>query len=112
MPFQRRSQRVEPVRGAEIVFQIVVREHILDAKLDDVQMCVSSELDFSQDLLGSVCMRRENQHHYFAALDRPRDLAGKGAPRLDIAWGDPTADGCAFNRSAHSISYRFILRRI
>ena len=73
---------------------------------------IGGQLHFAEDLLGSIRMRRENQHHHFAVLDRPRNLAGKGAPRLHIPWSNPAADPGVFKCRANSISYSFVQRGV
>ena len=92
MVFQRWSQRINPVRRAKEIFEIVVKMNVLDPKLNDVQVRVCRELDFAQDLLGIIRVYREDKHHYLAVLNSARDLSRKRPPRLNIPRSDPTAN--------------------
>src|SRR2546430_1857815 len=49
--------RIEPLQTAEVKLQIVVRSHVLDAELNNVQTRIGSQLQFAQDLWGIIRIR-------------------------------------------------------
>ena len=95
-----------------VKLQIVVRSHVLDAELNNVQTRIGSQLQFAQDLWGIIRIRRENQHDGFAFLDRACDLARKRATELHRG-SDPTAGSPPFLEVAQTvIGDRFVFRRM
>src|SRR5947208_622570 len=60
MIFERRSYRIQPMRSAQVVLEIIARRHRIDPELDDVQTRVRCELHLPQDLLGVIRMLGKN----------------------------------------------------
>ena len=57
MLFQWPRGRVKPVRSAEVIPEIVVKSHFLDSEIDDGQTHMGSQLQFAQDLFGTIRIR-------------------------------------------------------
>ncbi len=107
-----RSQRIQPVRRAEEVSQVVRQSDVLDAKPHDGQPGIRGQLHFAQHLFGIIRMARENQEHHLAFLNGARDLAGERAARAHVPGSDPASDPRLFERLANGVGYLSVLRRV
>jgi hypothetical protein len=109
---QRRRKRVEPVRCAQVITEIVAQRNVGEAQSHDRQMAIYRELHFAEHLLGLIRMARKNEEQYFGLLDRARDLTGKRLPRPYIARRHPAPDPIVFQRGANRLRRFFVLRRM
>ena len=57
-------------------------------------------------------MRRENQDHHLAVLNRPCDFARKGTSRPYIPRRHPALDSALLQRAADRLRYLLVLRRV
>jgi hypothetical protein len=112
MTFQRWSHRIDPMRPAQVIFEIVARDYRVDAELDDVQTRVRRELHLAQHLLGVIRVLGKNEHEGSALLDGAGDFARVRSSRHHIARSDPTADPDALERRASGIGYRPVARGV
>ena len=108
MIFQGRRHRVEPVRAAQVIFEIVAGRDGVDSKLNDVQTRIGGELHLTQDLLGIIRVFRKNQDKRATLLDGAGNFAGIRAARHDIARRDPARYAIRFKICAESFRDRKI----
>ena len=89
MPFQRRAERIEPVRRADEIFQRLRRRHVLDAQRNHGKSPIDGALDFAPDLLRAVGIRGEHEHEDARRAQRIDNRFPPIGAGQDIARGDP-----------------------
>ena len=75
MSVERRSYRIQPMRTAQVIFQVIAWHYGIDAELDDVQTRVRRELHLSQNLFGVIRMLGKNEDERPALLDGAGNFA-------------------------------------
>src|SRR2546421_8289055 len=100
MIFEGRRYGIEPMRTAQVIFEVVTWQHRIDAELDDVQTRVRRELHFPQDLLRVIRMLGKNEDERPALLDGAGDFSRVRPSGQDIARRDPAANPDALERGA------------
>src|SRR2546423_15225514 len=112
MIFEGRSYRVQPMGTAQVIFEVVTRQHRIDTELDDVQPRVRRELYLPQDLLGVIRMLGKNEDERPALLDGAGDFSRVRPSGQDIARRDPAANPDALERGANRVGYRAVVRGV
>jgi hypothetical protein len=87
------------------ISEIIGQRDVLDSKLDNGQILIKGELHFSQHFGGFVRIARQNQNHYFALSNGPRDFARATTRQWYVPRCEPAADISPFERLANGISF-------
>jgi len=103
-------KRVEPVRRAQIVTEIVAQRHVFDPQPDNWQVRIDRELDFAQHLFRAVRVPGKNKQRDLALLNGARDFARKRFAGPNVARRDPAANPALLERSTNRLGNFFVLR--
>src|SRR5277367_2167124 len=107
-----RRYRIEPVRRAQEIFQILTRCEVFDPERDDAQLLVHRALDLAQNLRRGVGMGRHHQYHQVDLFDRLDDRRAPFHAGQDVARRYPASDARGFEPRANRVGNRFVLRRV
>ena len=110
MVFKRWGDRIQPMGTSEVVAHLVCRLDILDTERDDGDALVKGLVDFVQNVVGSIAIRRPDEDKYFAGIDSPYDGLGEIRTGGDVTRGDPNADSMFLQFGANSVSDDFVFR--
>jgi len=90
--FQRRAQRVQPMRRADEILERLGGHRVFDAEGDDVDPFVDGPLHFPLDLRRGVRVAAEDQNHDLRAVERIDNRLGPRRARRHVARSDPASD--------------------
>ena len=112
MIFEGRCYGIQPMGTAQVIFEVVTRQHRIDTELDDVQPRVRRELYLPQDLFGVIRMLGENEDERSTLLDGAGDFSRVRPSGQDVARRDPAANPDALERGANRVGYRAVIRGV
>lgn len=92
MRLQRRRERVEPMDGADEIFERSRGRDVLDAQGDDRDPFAHRPLDLAPNLRRVVGVCREDQDQHAAMVDAFDNRLAPFRTRHDVARRDPTAN--------------------
>lgn len=105
---ERFCHRIEPVRGADVEFQISGWLNFLHSKWNDDGVRAGGAFHFAHYLAGFVRLAGEDQDKDRAFVDRIQDSGAIIFSRCDIARRDPTRNAVGFEKTADLVADRFV----
>ena len=109
MVCQRRGECVEPVSGANGIFQRPRWLDVLDPERNDRNPSVDGSVDFALDLRGLIRVLGKDQHHDATTLQCGDDRFAPVCAWMNISRGDPAADAPAFQPGAGRVGHGLVL---